>query len=117
MPIPTIPKFPLDDTNNHEIICTVDNDNNVKRIVCNIADAKAEYIIDLKNVDAFSSMFIDALAWKLASMIAVSLSKDIKTAQYAGQMASYTLANAKHKEALQLNKPISQGNRYMAARR
>lgn len=110
--------LPIDDTETYEKINTVDGDGNeVVRIVCDTAEAKISYIANIVNADMFSAPFIEALSWKLASMIAIPLSKDAKIAQNAYQMYGMTLANAKHKEALQLKKPIEQGNRYMNARR
>jgi hypothetical protein len=103
-------------TNEFEIVYVLDGEP-AKRIVCDIKDAKAEYIVDVEDANAFSSTFIEAIAWKLASMIAVGLAKDTRVAQYCGQMYDVTVRNAKHMEALQNNKPVNLGNRFMAARR
>jgi hypothetical protein len=103
-------------TNEFEIIYVLDGEPS-KRIVCDVKDAKVEYIVNVEDVNMFSSTFIEALAWKLASMIAVGLAKDTRVAQYCGQMYMTSVEKAKHIEALQNNKPVNLGNRFMAARR
>lgn len=104
--------------NSYEVISAVDESNNmIRQIVCDVPEAKVDYIFDQVEVDLFSALFCEALAWKLASLIGIGLSKDAKVAQYAGQMQMIASENARRMEALQQYKPINQGNRYITSRR
>lgn len=106
--------------NNYEITYALGVDTesrHTKRIVCDIASARAEYIYDLQDADAYTPTFADALAWKIAAMIGVSMSKDVKVAQNAAQMQQSAIEKAKLLEARQQHKPLNRGNRYLDARK
>jgi len=89
----------------------------VKRIVCDVADAKASYIVDIQDVDAMPKSFRKALALALAEELAVPLSSSAQLAQVIQQKASIALDTAKRMSALERNQPLVKTNRYLDARR
>ncbi len=100
----------------YEVVSAVVDDGSKQQILCDIADARADYIADVEDAALFSAWFIEALAWKIAANVAVGLSGDPKIAQYAEQRYAITVQYAKRFEGLQLNKQVVQGNRYITAR-
>jgi len=102
--------------NEYEIQYTLDGETDTKRILCNISDAQAEYIYDVDNPLVFTASFADALAWRLALLLAFPLSADTETIHRVQQFEMRATAKAKLLNARQQQKAINQGNRYISAR-
>lgn len=84
------------------------------RIVTDIADAQVEYIIDAAD---FPPVFEEALAYKIASMVAIPLSSSPQITQYINNMALTALDTAKRMCALERHTEQVRPNRYLDARR
>jgi len=86
-----------------------------KRILTNVKSAYAEYILNVYE-EALPGEFLDALAWKVATMIGTGLSKTPQTIQFANQM--YEISLSKAQKASMYEKPQTIINRpsYLASR-
>ena len=100
----------------YEVQYTLDGTTDVKRIFCDLEDAKVVYIMDIDNPAQFTSSFADALAWDLAVRLAIPLSADAKTIQMVQQFRQMAVSKAKLLNAKEQRKPINRPNRYIEAR-
>lgn len=98
-------------------VCYAHDSVDVKRVVCDISEAQASYIVDIQDVAAMPSEFIDAVALVLASRVAFPLTSSATMAQAVNQQASMAIDTAKRMCALERNQPIIKTNRYLDARR
>lgn len=89
----------------------------LKRICCDVDDAKAKYIYDVQEVSYMPSEFRAALAWELANRIAAGLSSSSQIMQMAELRAAKSLAYAKSLHAMERRIPQPTTNRYVDARR
>lgn len=103
--------------NNYDTIYTLDGSTHVRRIVCDIPEAKASYIINLKDVQVFPAHFSTALAWRVAAYVSTGLSKDSNAMKSISQAEYSAVEKAKYLDAIQNKKPVNIGNRYAAARK
>jgi len=98
-----------------EIITLSTDSQYVRRIVCNIENSYADYIIDITE-DSFSPAFCDALAWKISSMIGLSLGASGQDIQFAMQMFGIKLNDAQRIDMIEKNKDDKLIPGYIAAR-
>jgi hypothetical protein len=90
-----------------DFICESD-DNGTPIIFTNQASAYAKYTIRVTDTARFSPLFVNTLAWHLASMLAGPIYKGdvgMKQAQYCAQMMNAFLAQAKNADANQRKIP------------
>lgn len=72
----------------------IGRDTQGKLLYTNEEDAQIEYTFDVTDCDEFDSLFVSALAWKLAASLAPSLSRINKMAEQAMQMYAVDLSIA-----------------------
>jgi hypothetical protein len=70
------------------------NNDGVKVLLCDKQSASLRFTKRLSNPALFSPKAIEVLGWKLATMIAISLTKNLKLKQNAEQEYSRSLARA-----------------------
>lgn len=97
-----------------KIITEIVDSETVKHIACDIPNAQVTYISDIDE-SAMTPDFVEALAWKLASMIGVGLSKAPNITQYALQMYGMALNVAKRNDSQEQSK-MPEIPRYIRAR-
>jgi hypothetical protein len=102
--------------NKYKVIYTKDGTVFVKRIVCDLDDAYAEYILDLQEEALFTPAFCEALAAKIASLAAMPLTQDAKIVQAMQQTYAGMLAHAKYMSAIEQLQDVNKPNRYLDAR-
>lgn len=73
--------------------------NGAPAILADVADAEAEYTARVENPGLFDPQFVDALAWKLASVFALAVKGDSESAGTAMQMYEFTLRGAETRNA------------------
>jgi hypothetical protein len=98
-------------------ICYASVSLDMKRIACDISEAQAQYIVDIQDVTAMPSEFIDALSLMLATRLALPLTSSGQMAQAIQQQSSIAVDTAKRMCALERNQPLIKTNRYLDARR
>jgi len=86
-----------------------------KRIITDIKDAYAEYILDADE-SIMSDEFITALAWKIASELGTGLSKTTQAMQIANQMYTIKLSEAQKAEMYEQDNKIENGPSYISSR-
>ena len=89
----------------------------LKRILCDLDDARVKYIADIQEVDDMPSEFRTALSWELSSRIAAGLASSTQMMQMADVKAQRSLAYAKQLCAMERRIPQPTANRYIDARR
>ena len=89
----------------------------LKRIYCDLEDARAKYVFDVQEVDQMPSEFRTALAWELSNRIAAGLASSAQMMQMAEVRAQKSLAYAKQLCAMERRLPQQTANRYIDARR
>ncbi|MBP2638216.1 MAG: hypothetical protein H6Q72_4123 [Firmicutes bacterium] len=100
-----------------KIIYTDTDTDSVQRIVCNLKNAMAEYIVNVENTDLMPAYFTEALAWKLGGMIAIGLAKTPQIAQNAMQIQQGIVERAKYLSGAEKKQPLRSDNHYIRARR
>ena len=91
-----------------EIISSIGEETGetTKRIMSDVENAKANYLIDIDE-SVMPAAFVEALSWKLSSMVATGLSKTPQAMQFAMQMYSNALNQAKYQNDIEgVKEPI-----------
>lgn len=87
----------------HPFVCETTEDGQ-QVIYCNVENAKAHYIVRVEDPTLFPALFVTALTWHLASMLAGPLLKGdtgAAEAKRCAQMAQYYLGQAQDQDSNQ----------------
>lgn len=68
-------------------------------ILCNLPEAFVYYSVYIDDPNRFDPLFVEALAWSLASELALSLRNDINAASALSERAALALAEARGEDA------------------
>ena len=88
----------------------------VKRIASDIEDAYAEYVVSVADPTLFTYAFVDALAWKLASQLAIPVTGDASKVQLLDAQYQFALSRAKASDANEGVQKLARSSRYKDAR-
>ncbi len=99
----------------YEVLNISENTMQSKYIATNVQDAYVEYIIDAYE-EILSSQFIEALSWKISSMIGMGLAKTAQMIQFCDQMYESKLDKAKQAQYLETEDEESKAPRYIEQR-
>ena len=102
---------------NNFIPCNGSDGVDLKRIACDVPNAKVSYIADIQDIAIMPKSFTKAFAYALADEMVVPLSANAQLAQVIQQKSSLALDTAKKMCALEQKQPLVKINKYMDARR
>jgi len=103
--------------NDYAVRTVDDNGTMIKRVACDVENARIQYVFDLQTEEDMPSEFVDALALALASRLAMPMSSAPQITQTVSQQAAYALENAKRMCAMEQRQPPITSHRYTDARR
>lgn len=92
------------------------NTSSNKLILCNLEQAYMEYTADVQDPTMFDASFVDALAWKLAAQLALSLTGDARLGTQMMQTYQMVLKQAKINNASEGYQEQVQTSRYIEGR-
>lgn len=102
-------------TQAYEVHNISENSVQGKYIATSVQDACVEYIIDAYE-EVLSSQFIEALSWKISSMIGMGLAKSAQMIQFCDQMYESKLDKAKQMQYLETENDIPAIPKYIQQR-
>ena len=99
----------------YEVLNISENTVQTKYIATDVPVAYIQYIIDAYE-EILSPQFVEALAWKIASMIGMGLAKTAQMIQFCDQMYESKLDKAKQVQYLETEDDIPRTPRYIQQR-
>ena len=105
-----------EELNDYAIRAVDDNEGVLKRIACDVASARCQYIFDVQDENVVPAVFANALALALAVKLSMPMASAPQITQSVYQQARIAVDKAKRMCALESRIPLKKENRYSSAR-